>query len=121
MTEISEALNNNKKSKSNIEADIKSILFQNQNQEKDWEQFKNIFVKIHPSFFEKIATDYPQLSSTDIRICAYIKIRMSPNAVAALLNISLQSLHTSRYRIRKKLNLTADQNLDDFIIGIDNV
>lgn len=121
MTEISEALNNNKKSKSNIEADIKSILFQNQNQEKDWEQFKNIFVKIHPSFFEKIAADYPQLSSTDIRICAYIKIRMSPNAVAALLNISLQSLHTSRYRIRKKLNLTADQNLDDFIIGIDNV
>lgn len=121
MSEISEALNNSKKSKSGIETEIKSILFQNQNQEKDWEQFRNIFVKIHPAFFDKIATNYPQLSATDIRICAYIKIRMSPNAIAALLNISLQSLHTSRYRIRKKLNLGADQNLDDFIINIDAV
>lgn len=121
MSEISDALDNSKKSKSNIEADLKSILFQNQNQEKDWEQFKEIFVKIHPRFFEKIASNYPQLSATDVRICAYIRIRMSPNAVAGLLNISLQSLHTSRYRIRKKLNLDVDQNLDDFIIGIDNI
>lgn len=121
MSEISDALDNSKKSKSSIEADLKSILFQNQNQEKDWEQFKEIFVKIHPRFFEKIAISYPQLSATDVRICAYIRIRMSPNAVAGLLNISLQSLHTSRYRIRKKLNLEADQNLDDFIIGIDTI
>ncbi|WP_162926913.1 tetratricopeptide repeat protein [Flavobacterium psychrotrophum] len=121
MSEISDALDNSKKSKSNIEADLKSILFQNQNQEKDWEQFKEIFVKIHPRFFDKIALNYPQLSATDIRICAYIRIRMSPNAVAGLLNISLQSLHTSRYRIRKKLNLEADQNLDDFIISIDDI
>jgi len=118
MSEISEILENSKKSKSNIEADLKSILFQNQNQEKDWEQFRDVFEKIHPGFFEKIKSEYPQLSTTDVRICAYVKIRMSLNEVASLLNISLQSLHTSRYRIRKKLNLTSDQNLDDFIFEI---
>ncbi len=116
MSEISQILESSKKSKTNIEADLKSILFQNQNQEKDWEQFREVFEKIHPGFFEKIKSDYPQLSTTDIRICAYIKIRMSLNEVASLLNISLQSLHTSRYRIRKKLNLAPDQNLDDFIL-----
>ncbi|MCO6148910.1 tetratricopeptide repeat protein [Flavobacterium sp. NRK1] len=118
MSEISEILQNSKNSKSNIETDLKSILFQNQNQEKDWEQFREIFEKIHPGFFERIKSVYPQLSNTDIRICAYIKIRMSLNEVAGLLNISLQSLHTSRYRIRKKLNLSPDQNLDDFIFKI---
>lgn len=118
MSEIAEILEASKKSKSNIESDLKSILFQNQNQEKDWEQFRDVFEKIHPGFFEKIKSDYPQLSTTDIRICAYIKIRMSLNEVASLLNISLQSLHTSRYRIRKKLNLTPDLNLDDFIFQI---
>lgn len=116
MSEISQILENSKKSKTNIEADLKSILFQNQNQEKDWEQFREVFEKIHPGFFEKIKLEFPQLSTTDMRICAYIKIRMSLNEVASLLNISLQSLHTSRYRIRKKLNLASDQNLDDFIL-----
>lgn len=118
MSEISDILESSKKSKSNIEADLKSILFQNQNQEKDWEQFREVFEKIHPGFFEKIKSLFPQLSTTDIRICAYVKIRMSLNEVASLLNISLQSLHTSRYRIRKKLNLTSEQNLDDFIFQI---
>ena len=118
MSEISGVLESSKKSKSNIEADLKSILFQNQNQEKDWEQFRDVFEKIHPGFFEKIKSEYPQLSTTDIRICAYVKIRMSLNEVSSLLNISLQSLHTSRYRIRKKLNLSPEQNLDDFIFKI---
>lgn len=118
MSEISQVLESSKKSKSNIESDLKSILFQNQNQEKDWEQFRDVFEKIHPGFFEKIKSEFPQLSTTDIRICAYVKIRMSLNEVASLLNISLQSLHTSRYRIRKKLSLTSDQNLDDFIFQI---
>lgn len=118
MSEISDILESSKKSKSNIETDLKSILFQNQNQEKDWEQFRDVFEKIHPGFFEEIKSQFPQLSTTDIRICAYIKIRMSLNEVASLLNISLQSLHTSRYRIRKKLNLSSEQNLDDFIYKI---
>jgi len=120
MTEISDVLENNKKSKSNIENDLKSILFQNQNQEKDWEQFKDVFEKVHPGFFGTIKHLYPQLSPTDIRICSYIKIRMSLNEIASLLNISLQSIHTSRYRIRKKLNLDTNQNLDDFIYEIDS-
>jgi len=118
MSEISEVLESSKKTKSDIESDLKSILFQNQNQEKDWEQFREVFEKIHPGFFEKIKSEYPQLSTTDVRICAYVKIRMSLHEVAGLLNISLQSLHTSRYRIRKKLNLASDQNLDDFIFTI---
>lgn len=115
MMEITELLERSKKSKANIEAELKSILYQNQNQEKDWEQFREVFEKIHPNFFEKIKARFPQLSSTDVRICAYIKIGMSLHEASNLLNITMQSLHTSRYRIRKKLNLETDQNLDDFI------
>ncbi|MFD2602070.1 tetratricopeptide repeat protein [Flavobacterium suzhouense] len=115
MTEIADLLERSKNSKAAIESDLKSILNQNQNQEKDWEQFREVFEKIHPNFFEKVKTKFPQLSTTDVRICAYIKIGMSLHEVSNLLNITMQSLHTSRYRIRKKLNLEADQNLDDFV------
>lgn len=120
MTEITELLEKSKKSKPaiDIEKELKSILSQNQNQEKDWEQFREVFEKIHPNFFEKIKKLYPQLSTTDVRICSYIKIGMSLHEVSNLLNITMQSLHTSRYRIRKKLSLPAEQNLDDFINNI---
>ncbi len=121
MTDISRVLDRKNKSVSAIEKDLKSIVFQNQNQEKEWEQFKEVFEKIHPGFFDTIKERYPQLSATDLRICAYIKIRMSLNETANLLNITLQSLHTSRYRIRKKLKLGSEISLDDFIHTIEVV
>ncbi|SFU76184.1 Tetratricopeptide repeat-containing protein [Pustulibacterium marinum] len=121
MTDISKVVDRKNKSVSAIEKDLKSIVFQNQNQEKEWEQFKEVFEKIHPGFFDTIKLKYPQLSATDLRICAYIKIRMSLNETANLLNITLQSLHTSRYRIRKKLNLPSEISLDDFIHEIEVV
>ncbi|MEL1244940.1 tetratricopeptide repeat protein [Flavobacterium sp. DGU11] len=118
MAEIAEILDKNSKTPNKIESDLRSILFHNQNQKKDWEKFREVFEKVHPGFFTEIKSRFSSLTATDIRICAYIRIRMSLNEVASLLNISLQSLHTSRYRIRKKLNLDTQQSLDDFICEI---
>lgn len=117
MAQISKLINERKSSVTDIENELKSILFQNQNQDRDWEQFKEVFEKVHPGFYENLKEKFPQLTATDCRICAYIKIRMSLNEVASLMNISLQSLHTSRYRIRKKLGLEPEVNLDDFILN----
>lgn len=117
MTQISKVVNKPKKSINEIEEELKSILFQNQNQQKDWERFKEVFENIHPGFYENLKAKYPQLTTNDCRICAYIKIQMSINEVANIMNISLQSLHTSRYRIRKKLKLDSNINLDEFILN----
>lgn len=119
MAEITRVLEQKNKTVGSIEKDLKSILFQNQNQEKEWEQFGEVFEQIHPGFFDAIKTRYPKLSATDLRICAYIKIRMSLQETANLLNITLQSLHTSRYRLRKKLKLDSAVQLDDFIHEIE--
>lgn len=115
MSDISKVLSKKDKTVAIIEKELKSILFQNQNQEKEWLKFKEIFDKIHPGFFENIQTEYPKLSNTDLRICAYIKMRMSLHETSNLLNITLQSLHTSRYRMRKKMNLSSEDNLDEYI------
>ena len=40
---------------------------------------------------------------------------MDSRSIATLQNITLASLNTSRYRLRKKLNLSEDVDLDDFI------
>ncbi|WP_208293401.1 tetratricopeptide repeat protein [Myroides indicus] len=85
------------------------------NQEQDWEQFKEVFEKIHPTFFETISKEAPALTKTEMRICAYIKINMDNSEIATLLNIGHRSLITIRSRIRKKLNLERDKSLECFI------
>lgn len=85
------------------------------NVDKDWGQFQKVFQKVHPDFFNHIQINFPQVSKSELRICAYIKINMANTEMASLLNISHKSLITSRYRIRKKLNLDSTQDLDKYI------
>lgn len=85
------------------------------NVDKDWSQFQKVFQKVHPDFFNYIQINFPQVSKSELRICAYIKINMANTEMASLLNISHKSLITSRYRIRKKLNLDSTQDLDKYI------
>lgn len=57
----------------------------------------------------------PQLTSGDLKLCAYLKMNLSSKEIAQLLNISLKGVEIGRYRIRKKLNLSPTINLANFI------
>lgn len=99
--------------------EIRDSIKESRNHNKDWEQFQNLFQKIHSNFFINLQNNYPDLTKTEIRICAYIKINMDNGSIAHLLNVSHQSLITNRYKIRKKMNLTnRTDDLDDFIKSI---
>ena len=67
-------------------------------------------------FVKRFADNFQKLTSTDIRICALIRMNKSNKEIAKQLNIALGSLETSRHRIRKKLSLPTDVNLNDFIL-----
>ncbi len=74
--------------------------------------------KLSASFYKRLTDRYPKLSKTDRRLCSLIRLKMDNNAIASLHNISVSSLHTSRYRLRKKLNLSTDQDLNQFILEL---
>ena len=67
-------------------------------------------------FIKRFADNFPKITSTDLRICALIRMNRSNKEIAKQLNITLGSLETSRHRIRKKLSLPTDINLNDFIL-----
>lgn len=81
----------------------------------DWEQFSIHFDQVHNSFLQKIKNAYPELTQTDLKICAYVKMNLSSKEIAQLLNISLKGVEIGRYRLRKKLSLSPEINLNDFI------
>ncbi len=74
--------------------------------------------KLSDAFYSQLMTSYPNLSKNEIQHCSLIRLKMDSRSIATLQNITIASLNTSRYRLRKKLNLADDVNLDDFIQGI---
>lgn len=86
--------------------------------DKDWENFRVHFEQVHQSFFDKLVNLYPDLSPNDLKLCALIKLNLDTKETASILDISPESAKVARHRLRKKLNLTQDQNLAAFLSGI---
>lgn len=81
----------------------------------NWEEFEARFTSINTSFYSNLKNEFPNLSQVDLRICALVKLNFPSKEMSRLLGISIESVHTSRYRLRKKLNLDRDTNLEEFI------
>ncbi len=74
--------------------------------------------KLSDAFYSELMTNYPNLSKNEIRLCSLIRLKIDSRSIATLQNITTASLNTSRYRLRKKLDLADDVNLDDFILSL---
>jgi len=86
----------------------------------DWNHFAIYFDQVHNNFLSTMKTKFPGLSSTDLKLCAYLRLNLTSKEIAQMLNISLKGVEISRYRVRKKLNLSTDVHLYDFLIEITN-
>jgi DNA-binding CsgD family transcriptional regulator len=85
---------------------------------KDLEVFDSNFNAVHEEFIKNLKEKYPQLNQNDHRLCTFIKMNKSTKEIATFLNMSIRGVETSRYRLRKKMNLSSDGNLYDIISDI---
>ncbi len=81
----------------------------------NWSEFEARFTAINQSFYKELKTKFPNLKQTDLKICALVKLNFPSKDMAKLLGISVESVHTSRHRLRKKLGLDRNDNLEEFI------
>ena len=95
--------------------EIDKILTQNISKNKQWEIFKLRFKEIHPKFFIKLKEKHPNLTSSEIKFCAYLRMHLSSSQMLNALNISKEGVRKSRYRIRKKMGLDLKDILEDYI------
>ncbi|KQC00640.1 triple tyrosine motif-containing protein [Pedobacter sp. Hv1] len=83
----------------------------------DWDQFAVHFDHVHANFLSNLKDKYPNLSPSDLKLCAYLKMNLSSKEIAQLLNITPRAVEVSRYRLRKKLALKPEVNLFDFLFN----
>lgn len=66
-------------------------------------------------YLTRLADSFPELTLGDKKLCAYLKMGLSSKEIAPLMNLTFRSVEMTRYRLRKKLRLSRDQNLIDFL------
>lgn len=83
-----------------------------------WERFNKRFIEVDTRFYDRLRAKHPDLTPTEHRHCALIKLNFDSKEMASLLGISVNSVHISRHRIRKKMGLDRDDNLTNHIADI---
>jgi len=98
-----------------IKREIKGIIKENLQVENDWNDFMLHFNNVHPEFFERLQNNCPQITRSEQKLAAYIRLGLSTNQIAQMLNVTSESIRSNRYRLRKKIGLEKDENIDTFI------
>ncbi|MBP8849944.1 MAG: hypothetical protein KBG80_05245 [Breznakibacter sp.] len=95
-------------------AEIMQILTKELKEQNGWDSFRENLDVLQNEFLKKLAINHPKLTQKDLLVCAYIKLAKSNKEIANLLNISVQSVEMTRYRIRKKMDLNSKISLNDY-------
>ncbi len=83
-----------------------------------WNEFEKIFNNIHSDFFTKLLETCPDLTPTEIKIAALLKLNLNTKEIAALTYKSEAGVKSTRYRLRKKLNLNSDDSLIPYLMQL---
>ena len=85
---------------------------------REWDEFEIWFREVHKNFYQKLAENYPDLSTRELKICAFLKLSLSSKEIASLTNLTVKTIEVYRSQLRKKLNVSAGGNLVKFISKI---
>ena len=116
--ELMENLENIKNSPEKFKMEFRRIvmLLKKENaSDKDWEVFKSYFADVHNDFDQKLKTIYPDISEKEIRLAAFLRMNLTTKEIAATLNVLPDSILKSKYRLKKKLGLDKDTDLNQFL------
>ncbi|MEP2936447.1 MAG: tetratricopeptide repeat protein [Gilvibacter sp.] len=84
-------------------------------EDKDWEVFKSYFSQVHNDFDRVLKSISADISEKEIRLASFIRMNLTTKEIASMLNVLPDSVLTSKYRLKKKLNLTKEQSLNDYL------
>lgn len=84
----------------------------------EWEQFSAHFNKVHADFLTILKERYPSINQQELKLAAYLIMNLSSKEIAQLMAISVRGVEISRYRLRKKLQISTEVNLFEFLFDI---
>jgi len=78
--------------------------------------FMNRFKELYPEFYNNLTSKYQNLNSNDLKFCAFIKLNFSNKQIAEYDHISVRTVESKKYRLRKKLELSKDVDFNKWVL-----
>ncbi|MFA8435148.1 MAG: tetratricopeptide repeat protein [Marinifilaceae bacterium] len=108
-----EGINAGKENKKMIDGVIDKL--KHNLKEDSWKEFEIRFGKVHKDFYKKLNELYPDLTPNEKKLCAFLRLNMSTKEISSITYQSAKSIDVARSRLRKKLNLSREENLINFL------
>ena len=118
ITELKDNLEKVKNSPEKFKVEFKRIVMLLKKQsaaDKDWEVFKSYFSEVHENFEDQLKVLSSKITDKELRLASYVKMGLNNNEIADILNVLPSSIHTSKYRLKQKLNIDKGLDFDSFI------
>ena len=67
------------------------------------------------NFYINIKISHPNLTDLDLALASMVAMKMTNKEIGISKNLSQESVKTTKYRLKKKLNLTPDQDMESYL------
>lgn len=84
----------------------------------NWQNFARYFEEVHKDFNSNVAKKYPEITPNELRLIALLKMNLSSKEIANILNISIPGIKKARQRLRKKMQLSSTDSLENAVLSI---
>lgn len=72
---------------------------------------KNLTLPIISGLNKLLLNQYPNLSPSELKVCTLLVLNISSKEIGELIGRNVRTIEFTRYNIRKKMNLSPDENL----------
>lgn len=80
----------------------------------DWTEFNYYFERVNTAFYRNLKAAHPDITEKQKRLCALLYLGLNTKEIAQIMYREVRSIESSRSRLRKKLGLGEDDNLNDY-------
>ena len=84
----------------------------------DWEKFQSLFVKLYPSFFINLKEKVTDITPAEMRMAALSRLHLSTHQLAAILGVSPNSVYKTQRRLRQRLNLQPEDDVENTLLKL---
>jgi ligand-binding sensor domain-containing protein/DNA-binding CsgD family transcriptional regulator len=88
------------------------------NEEKDWKTIEPQIDKAYNQFVTKLKEQHPDLTASEIRIAAYIRMNLSTKEICEFMNKTQRAVENDRYRLRKKIGLESNDSIQNYLLKL---
>ena len=82
------------------------------------DNYSDQFSAAYPGYLEYLTRSYPELTTADLKLCTFLRMNLNTKETADIMGLSVRSVESRRYRLRKKLSLIKEDDLVSYLISL---